>query len=260
MGVGRLVIAGTGIQFGAHITRETEQWIVVADKVFYAANNPLVGLWLQTLNGSATSLASHFAPAGPRRESYEAIVETLLGAVRQGETVCALFYGHPGAFVHSSHVAVAQAQAEGFAAIMLPGISAEACLYADLGLDPSRHGMQSYEAANFLLRPRRWDVHSGLLLWQIGMIGNEGMFDPERAPAGLDLLATHLLLTYPAGHCVILYEAAYLPLTAPQIQQVDLADLFTATVTQLTTLYVPPLAPAPIDPAMAVRIDRLGQT
>src|SRR5690606_41924587 len=52
---------------------------------------------------------------------------------------------------------------EGFVARMEPGISAEACLYADLGIDPGRHGVQSMEATHFLVYDRVPDT-SGLVL------------------------------------------------------------------------------------------------
>jgi hypothetical protein len=34
---------------------------------------------------------------------------------------------------------------------MLPAISAEDCLFADLGVDPADHGCPSYEATDFLV-------------------------------------------------------------------------------------------------------------
>jgi len=61
----------------------------------------------------------------------------------------------------------AQARAEGFGTHMEPGISAEACLYADLDLDPGEHGVQSFEATQFLIQRRMIDPAGLLLLWQI---------------------------------------------------------------------------------------------
>jgi hypothetical protein len=37
---------------------------------------------------------------------------------------------------------------DGFDAVMLPGISAEDCLFADLGIDPGMIGCQSFEATD----------------------------------------------------------------------------------------------------------------
>src|SRR2546429_6584747 len=44
-----------------------------------------------------------------------------------------------------------QAREEGFEAEMLPAVSAEDCLFADLGVDPGDEGCQSFEATSFLL-------------------------------------------------------------------------------------------------------------
>jgi hypothetical protein len=44
---------------------------------------------------------------------------------------------------------------------MLPGISAEDCLFADLGIDPGIYGCQSYEATDFLANGRPWGETDG---------------------------------------------------------------------------------------------------
>ena len=89
--------------------------------------------------------------------------------------MCAVFYGHPGVFVNPSHRAVAQARAEGFRAAMLPGVSAEDCLFADLGLDPGAHGCQSYEATDFVIRRRSCYPSALLILWQVGALGEDSV-------------------------------------------------------------------------------------
>jgi hypothetical protein len=70
-----------------------------------------------------------------------------------------------------AHEAIRRARQEGHDAVMLPGVSAEDCLVADLGFDPGARGCQSFEATDFLVRHRRFDPASVLLLWQIGGIG-----------------------------------------------------------------------------------------
>jgi predicted XRE-type DNA-binding protein len=58
----------------------------------------------------------------------------------------------------------------GHLARMLPAISADSCLYADLEIDPARDGCQSFEATDFLVHDRLVDSRSLLIHWQIGMI------------------------------------------------------------------------------------------
>jgi hypothetical protein len=86
--------------------------------------------------------------------------------------VCVVFYGHPGVFVQPAHEAIRVARLEGFTARMLPGISAEDCLFADIEVDPGVYACQSFEATDFLVRKRKFDPRSPLVLWQIGSIGD----------------------------------------------------------------------------------------
>lgn len=91
--------------------------------------------------------------------------------VREGKVVVAVFYGHPGVFASPTHRAIALAKAEGFKAIMLPGVSAEDCLCADLGIDPATIGLLTYEATDLLIRNRVLVPSIPLVLWQVGVVG-----------------------------------------------------------------------------------------
>src|SRR3546814_6212654 len=86
-----------------------------------------------------------------------------MAQVRAGKQVCAVFYGHPGVFADVPHRVVRKAREEGIPARMEPGISAEACLYADLNLDPGQRGVQSMEATHFLVHDRRSEEHTSEL-------------------------------------------------------------------------------------------------
>ena len=67
---------------------------------------------------------------------------------------------------------------------MLPAVSAEDCLVADLGVDPGERGWQSWEATELLLRGFRPDPTAGLVLWQVDGIGKlDWNLDPD--PRGL---------------------------------------------------------------------------
>ena len=128
---------------------------------------------------------------------------------------------------------------------MEPGISAEACLYADLGIDPGRHGVQSLEATQFLQERRRIDPRSLLVLWQVALVGDVSCTRFHAEPAELQALVTRLLEDYPADHEVILYEAARLPVEQFRAERLPLKDLPGARYEEFTTLVVPPLCAAP---------------
>jgi uncharacterized protein YabN with tetrapyrrole methylase and pyrophosphatase domain len=191
------------------------------------------------LNPRARSLEHCYVVGEPRRAAYGRMVEEILAPVREGRQVCAAFYGHPGVFVFPSHEAIAQARREGHPARMLPGISAEDCLFADLGIDPATAGCQSYEATGFLeLRPAV-ETRAALVLWQVGVVGSADHSAEAVAP-GLDALVDALLQIYPGDHEVVVYEASQYPGIAPIVRPVGLAAL-TEAVTPKSTLYVPPL-------------------
>lgn len=250
MKTGSLTIVGTGIQLAGQLTLGAKAWIEEADKVLFALADPVTVKWLKELNATAEALPYN-KNNQRRRDTYREMTERILIEVRQGLNVCAVFYGHPGVFADPAHAAIQQARREGFRAQMLPGISAEDCLFADLGVDPGKNGCQSFEATDFLIRRRKFDPTSALILWQIAMIGNLGFYEPGSHRKGLKILAEVLEKDYDADHEVVVYEAAvYYPVCSPVINRIPLSKLPEAKVTEVSTLYIPPTAMSPIEHEM----------
>ncbi|MDU0353913.1 hypothetical protein RS130_08215 [Paraglaciecola aquimarina] len=156
--------------------------------------------------------------------------------------MCRLLWS-PEVFVNPSHAAIKQVQALGLRAEMLPGISAEDCLIADLGIDPAQFGCQSYEATQFLFRDYQLDPHMTQIIWQIGLAGvpSLSILNAEHCQAGLTLYQEILLQRYPSEHEVILYEAATMPLYAPRIERFALRELVNCKPTLISTLVIPSL-------------------
>lgn len=238
---GELTVAGTGIAGPAHVTRETQAAIVYADRCLMLVADALTEQWLKDLRPDVDDLSDEYAVGRRRTDSYEAMVERIVGPVRAGSRVCAIFYGHPGVFANPSHEAIRRARREGFRARMLPAVSAEDCLFADLGIDPGDRGCQSFEATDFLVRRRRFDPTVGLVLWQSGVIGVPD-FRTERLwnRDALDVLAEVLLREYPPSHPVVIYEASTLPIGGHRAETTPLSDLARAPITALSTLWISP--------------------
>src|SRR5262249_45166489 len=169
--IGSLVVVGTGIRAIAQMTQEAIAHIEMADKLYYLVCDPLTAQWLSDVNKTAESLYRLYKTATPRRDTYLEMVRIIVDAAVSGKRVCAAFYGHPGVFAFPTHEALRQVRSRGLPAQMLPGISAEDCLFADLGVDPGTAGCQSFEATDFLARHRTFDSYSSLILWQIAVIG-----------------------------------------------------------------------------------------
>jgi siroheme synthase len=237
---GSLVVVGTGIGF-ARITLEARAAIAAADEVLYLVPDGVAEVAVRELNSTTRSLAACYEEGVPRREAYARMVEAILEPVRAGRRVCAAFYGHPGVFVLPSHEAIRRAREEGFAAEMLPGVSAEDALFADLGVDPATSGWQSYEATRFLEHRPAVEPRAALVLWQAGVAGSVEHTAEPAAPR-LGELVEALLAFYPAGHEVVVYEASGYPAVPPLVRRVALRDLEPA-VTGASTLYVPPAEP-----------------
>jgi precorrin-6B methylase 1 len=254
---GVLSVVGTGIESMGQMTPAARGEIEHADKVFFLAADPLTERGIRELNRRSESLHALYETGRHRLKTYAAMVERVMQEVRKGKRVCFVVYGHPGVFALPTHVAIRLARKEGHRATMLPAISADACLIADLGIDPAQSGWQSYEATDFLLRNRKPDPSAGLLLWQIGVLGR---FDyPGREPdrSKLKVMTEVLLQTYPGDHVGKLYEASPLPGFGPSIVDCQLGQLHDAQMTPVTTLYIPPARQQPIDAAM---MERLGLT
>ena len=253
MSHGSLTIVGTGITLGVHLTPEARAAIGRSDELLHLAADPVAEEWLLRLHPSSTSLRSAYRLGEPREAIYERIVERLLAPVRAGRRVTAAFYGHPGVYVTPSHDAIRRARAEGYAAHMLPAVSAEDCLFADLGVDPASVGCVSYDATDFLLRARPVDTSSSLILWQITVIGDLTAVAEPRLD-NVAVLVERLAEHYPREHEVVVYEASPYPVAGPVVERVPLGDLAKAPLTALSTLYVPPATVRATDGEMAVRL------
>jgi uncharacterized protein YabN with tetrapyrrole methylase and pyrophosphatase domain len=246
---GSLIVVGTGIRAGIQLTDEAREAIEHADEVLFLVAEPVAADVVRRLNPRARTLDHLYEPGVERRRIYEAMVEEIMTPVRNGLSVCAAFYGHPGVFGTPGHAAVRQARTEGYEAVMLPGISAEDCLFADLGVDPGTNGCQSYEATHFLVRRPAIDTGAVLVLWQVSVLGHSDcVTEPDLTQ--LPLLVERLLELYPPEHEVIAYEASPYPVADAKVRHVPLAALTAADLPWLATIVLAPAdqpAETPVD-------------
>jgi hypothetical protein len=240
MSRGSLACVGLGMTLGAHLGPRARNYIEEADVVFAAVSDPLVELWVQGMNGDVRSLQPFYAEGKPRTETYRQMIEAMMVEIRAGRRVCGAFYGHPGVFAQVPHRVIAQARGEGYPAEMEAAVSAEDCLYADLGIDPGTFGCQHYEASQFMFYQRVIDPSAYLILWQIGVAGDRSLARTSTGAAFRTLLLELLAPDYPSEHEVIAYEAATLPIAAPRMERMPLKALADAVLVPQTTLVIPP--------------------
>jgi hypothetical protein len=241
-----LVVVGTGIRIIGQMTIESIAWIKASEKVLYLAHDPVAGEVISGLNPNAESLAGFYAEGKLRRESLREMVGRAMECVHSGIRTCLVFYGHPGVFCWVGHEAVRQARSAGYVAKMLPGVSAEDCLFADLGLDPGTNGCQSFEATDFLKNRQKVDPASLLILWQIGATGDPLFTTKAYENSALPLLINRLCRIYRPDHEVIVYSAPIHWAGEPVIERVLLGQLDKVRLSGSSTLCIPPArAPRP---------------
>jgi len=239
---GSLVIVGTGINTLAHCSIEARAHIEQAEKLVVHVPDPLGMSWLRELHPDLIDLQATYRQGANRADAYELMVRAIVEQVEAGFHTVAVFYGHPGVFVSPSHEAIRRLRKTGLPARMLPGISAEDCLFADIGIDPARHGSAHYEATRFLFYTLPINTAASLIIWQIGVVGDHTLTTTTPATGGLRALQHKLLRDYPADHRVAIYEAPTLAITEPRIDWLPLAEFADARVTQISTLFVPSVA------------------
>jgi uncharacterized protein YabN with tetrapyrrole methylase and pyrophosphatase domain len=236
---GSLTVIGTGIRAITQLTIESLAAMAEADVLLHVIGEPIQEEAILAINPRAQTLCHYYADGVDRSNTYEAMVQDIVGAVAAGKRTVAAFYGHPGVFTYPSHEAVRRARAAGFPARMLPAVSAADCLYADLGIDPG-DGSQAFEATDFVFGRHRIDPAAHLLIWQVGSIGNYTYESSGYDMSMFPMLVGRLMQLYPPGHAVTIYEAAFDPKAGPRVMRLPLAHLHPSQVTLATTLHVPP--------------------
>ena len=237
---GSLACVGIGMTLGAHICPLAKSYIEEADVVFSGVSHGITELWIQEMHQDVRSLQQYYQEGKNRQITYREMVDAMMTEVRAGKKVVGAFYGHPGVFAQAPHKSIAMAKAEGYQARMVPGISAEDCLIADLGVDPGRFGCQQFEASQFMFYKREYDPSCYLILWQIGLAGDKSLAKFSTGAAHRQVLIELLAEKYPLEHQVILYEAAVLPIDSVREEWLSISELKDAEIHMHTTLVIPP--------------------
>lgn len=236
-----LVVVGCGIKFFAHLTNEVIAYIKQSDVVLYLVNDPVLKLWIQEQNLYTESLDQLYFSCQDRTTSYQRITDYVLEHLYQNKHVCFVLYGHPCVYAKPGLDAVKKAKQKGYYAKILPAISAEACLFADLLIDPGSSGCQSFEASDFLIHQRQFNISSHLILWQINAIGILDHETTNNKKIGILLLLDYLTKYYEVTAQIIIYEAAQYPGFESKIIHMELKYLPDINLSSLSTLYIPPV-------------------
>lgn len=244
---GSLVCVGTGIGLAGQITTIAKSHIENADIVFAALPDSIADQWIASLNPNFINLQQFYIDGKVRTECYQNMVNAILTQVRAGKNVVGAFYGHPGVFAWAPHESIRIARNEGYPAYMEPGISAEDCLYADLGIDPATSGCQAFETSQLLFFKHNVDPASLLILWQINIAGDHTLTTFDSDKGRLTLTVEFLNQWYSNDHEVIVYEAPFLPTQTVRMDKIKLSDLPNTQLSMISTLVIPPAKKLELD-------------
>ncbi|GAB2682626.1 SAM-dependent methyltransferase [Aliiglaciecola aliphaticivorans] len=256
---GSIVCVGLGMILGSHIAPLSRQFVEQADVVFMSVTDPLTEAWVEKMNPNCHSLQRFYADGKDRRKSYAEMVDAIMAQVELGKKVVAAFYGHPGVFAWAPHKLIQLAKEKGYHGHMEPGISAEDCLYSDMGIDPGRNGAVHVEASQFMLYERKVDNTAYLILWQLGFVGDLSMSKYQTDSAYRLLLQQLLIEYFPAKHKVAIYESPTLPTETARIDWFFLDELSKVHVEHYSTLIIPPCEVKKIDLFMQHKMNQLSR-
>lgn len=235
----KIALIGSGIKTISHLTTEAKTYIEHADCVLYLINEPIFESWLIKHSKKCMSLEKYYFLHEKRSDSYKKIIAKIISLSKKYDFISVVLYGHPVVFSSLGIDTIKKAQKQNIETVILPGISTEDCLFADLEIDPSQNGCFSVEATNFIIFDDVINVFSDLIIWQVGIIGNIGSVFNKNSKDGLALIQKKLLQTYSPEHEIILYEASLYPGVQSKIVKFPLQYLMEQDMSSLSTLYVP---------------------
>ena len=255
---GRLTVVGTGIMFPSQMTFESADAIRDADEVFFNVGaHPLAVKWLKEKAKKSVDLYDMYADGKDRSKSYAEMVEAIVSSVKKGNTVAAAFYGHPGVFVGPSFDAINECRVLGYPAVMLPGVCAVDCMFADLEFDPASFGCTMLEATDYLFHKRTLDPNIPLVIWQAGVVADL-TFNLSGKTRNLDILKQRLGEDYPKDHAIIAYHAPTLPGMKPIVEVGTIGKIEAMNINASTTCLVRPRqVPSPDETYFDVMRERM---
>jgi hypothetical protein len=254
-----IYIAGLGVLNIDQITRETERVIRRSNEVLYVDTGVATRPYLESLCPRATSLfETCYEETGHRLNAYHHMAARVLDAALGHPPVTFAMHGHPIVGAYTPFLIRDMANLLGLQVLVLPGISAMDCLFAELMVDPCVTGMQMYEATDLLLRRRPLQPDVPALIWQIGCVETTLHTMRISKPARFERLRSHLLRFYPPQHEVSAVYSTPHPLMPSTVRLFALRDIcdYAHLLHSGFTLFIPSAIERPIeDQELLRRID-----
>ena len=243
-------IVGLGVLNVDHLTRETERVIRRSNEVLYVDTGIATRAFLEGLCPRVTSLfETSYEEQGPRLNAYHHMAARVLDAALDHAPVTFAMHGHPVVGAYAPFLIRDMARLLDLEVLVLPGVSAMDCLFAELMVDPCVAGMQMYEATDLLLRRRPLQADIPALIWQIGCVETRLHTTRVSKPERFERLRSHLLRFYPPEHQATAAYSTPHPLMPSTIHRFALQDIskYAHLLHAGFTLFVPAVHEAPIE-------------
>ena len=245
-----IYIVGLGVLNVDHLTRETEGVIRRSNEVLYVDTGVATRMYLESLCPRVTSLfETSYEEEGPRLGAYHHMAARVLDAAIDHAPVTFAMHGHPIVGAYAPFLIRDMAGLLSLEVLVLPGISAMDCLFAELMVDPCVAGMQMYEATDLLLRHRPLQPDVPALIWQIGSVETRLHTTRASKPQRFERLRAHLLRFYPPEHQATAVYSTPHPLMPSTVHRFELQDICQNAhlLHAGFTLYVPPVHERPVE-------------
>jgi len=248
--VADIYMVGLGVLNVDHITRETERVIRRSNEVLYVDTGVATQAYIEGLSPRATSLfATSYEEDGHRLNAYHRMAARVLDAAMDHPPVTFAMHGHPIVGAYAPFLIRDMARLLDLEVLVLPGVSAMDCLFADLMVDPCVAGMQMYEATDLLLRRRPLQPDVPALIWQIGCVETRLHSQRVSKPERFERLRTHLLRFYPPEHQSTAVYSTPHPLMPSTVHRFALQDIcaHAQSLHAGFTLFIPAVCERPVE-------------
>ncbi len=251
-----IYIVGLGVLNVDQITRETERVLRESNEVLYVDTGVATRAYLEGLCPRVTSLfETSYEEDAHRLSAYHHMAARVVDAAMDHPPVTFAMHGHPTVGAYAPFLIRDMAGLLNLDVLVLPGVSAMDCLFAELMVDPCVGGLQMVEATDLLLRRRPLQPDVPALIWQIGCVETSLHTARISKPERFERLRAHLLRFYPAEHQATAVYSTPHPLMPSTIHRFALADLgaHAHLLHAGFTLFLPAVHERPIEDQVLLR-------
>ena len=235
-----ILIIGTGPGPLSLLTREAEEELLAADKIFFRMSALPVYHWLKGLGKKLACFDTLYTiPQYSNSDIYQFIADALIHEALLRERAVYALPGHPLVFEDTTRLIKEKALEKDINVRIIAGLSFLELIYQELGIDPV-NGLQVVSPAALESARAATSENLGLL---IGLLGAPTVDNQRHGTGNVDTVRTCLQKRYPSDHPVTLVWTTGLPNFVTHTKTFALEQLVheCGDCKFFASLYVPPI-------------------